>query len=401
MRISTQAFFRQFTNSLQSQQASVSKLQEQISYGKKIITPSDDPVGAARTVNISQSLGRIDQFVRNGSYAEQKLGIEESTLHSVTNLLQRIRELAVKASNIGAQSSETFLAIKTELDQNFNELLNLANTRDSSGEYLFSGFQGQTQAFTDTPTGVQFNGDQGQLELQIGSSKNVAVSDSGYHVFMNIRDGNGKFSTSANSANTGTAVLAPGSVVDNASFAAHDFTIEFTSATTYDVINNTTAATITSGAAYTEGAAINFNGVQLSISGQAQTGDEFYVRASRNQDVFNTIESFANSLSGYPSTASERAQTQQVLQSTLQDVDQALNHIIVSRAEVGARRNSIETSVEENEAVAFELTRNLSDIRDLDYAEAVSALQFQLVSLEAAEKSFAAIQRLSLFDYIR
>ena len=401
MRISTEAFFRQFTQSLQSQQYSVAKLQEQISYGRKIITPADDPVGASRTVNIGQTLGRIEQFIRNGDYAEQRLGVEETTLSSVTNLLQRVRELAVKASNIGAQSSETFAAIKTELEQNFKELLNLANTRDSAGEYLFSGFQGQTQPFVETPAGVRFNGDQGQLQLQIGASKNVAVSDSGYKLFMNIKDGNGKFSVTSNLANAGNAVLAPGSVIDNTAFAAEDFTISFTSTTTYDVINNTSGATVISGATYTENTGIIFNGVQVSISGQPQTGDEFYVRASRNQDIFSMLESFIGTLENYPNNTTDRAQTQQAMQFTLQNIDQALNHIIVSRAEVGARRNSIETSSEENEAVAFELTRNLSEIRDLDYAEAISTLQYQLTSLEAAEKSFAVIQRLSLFDFIR
>ncbi len=401
MRISTEAFFRQFTQSLQNQQTSVAKLQEQISYGRKIITPADDPVGAARTVNISQTIGRIEQFIRNGSYAEQRLGVEETTLSSVTNLLQRVRELAVKASNIGAQSSETFTAVKTELEQNFKELLNLANTRDSTGEYLFSGFQGQTKPFVETPAGVQFNGDQGQLQLQIGTSKNVAVSDSGYELFLNIKNGNGKFFTTSSSTNTGNAVLAPGSVIDNTAFAAEDFTISFTSATTYDVINNTSGATVTSGATYTENAAIIFNGLQVSINGQPQTGDEFYVRASRNQDMFSMLESFISTMGSYPDNTADRAQTQQAMQAALQNIDQALNHIIVSRAEVGARRNSIETSNEENEAVAFELTRNLSEIRDLDYAEAISTLQYQLTSLEAAEKSFAVIQRLSLFDFIR
>ena len=401
MRISTETFFRQFTHSLQNQQSGIAKLQEQLSYGRRVITPSDDPVGAARIVNIGQLLGRVDQFSRNADYATQRLGVEEATLSSVTNLMQRVRELAISASNLGTQSPETFAAIRVEVEQLYQEALNLGNTQDSNGEYLFSGFQGQTRAFSSTVAGVQYNGDQGQLKLQVGSEKYIGVSDSGYDIFMNIKNGNGRFSTSLNAGNTGNGVMAPGSVVDSTAFQTHDFTVQFTSDTTYDVIDNTAGAAIITGATYTDGAVIGFNGIETSISGTVQTGDEFYVNASRNQDVFSTLKNFLDALGNYPNNDQLRAQTRQQLQSVLQDTDQTLNHIIVSRAEIGTRLNSIDVSNEENESIAFELTRNMSDIRDLDYAEAISTLQFQLTSLSAAEQSFSAIQQLSLFDYIR
>lgn len=401
MRISSLTLFRQFNIANQTQQSNISQLQQQISTGRRIGDPADDPIGTARSLNLTQAIGQLEQYTDNADFAEQRLQFEEAALESMSNLLQRSRELAVNSANLGAQSTDTFIAIRTEVEQIFQEMLNVANTRDAAGEYLFSGFQSRVQAFTRTATGATYNGDQGQLNLQVSATKQVAVSDSGYTVFQQIKNGNGDFSVSLNAANTGSATISPGSVTNAAAFQAQDFTIRFTAPNTYDVINNTTATTIITGAAYTDGAQISFNGLATNISGAAQTGDEFFVRASRQQDIFTTMQNFLNAVSTFPNGGTANAQTVQQLQSTLQDLDQSLSHVTNKRSEIGARLNSLSSSREQNDSVAFELTRNLSEIRDIDYAEAISNLELQLTTLEAAQRSYISIQGLSLFDFIR
>ncbi len=401
MRVSTQLFFRQFNSSLEIQQSNIAKLQQQIASGRRLLTPSDDPAGASRALDMTQAISRLDQFNNNAVFAEQRLGLEEATLDSHTNLLQRVKELAIAAGNLGAQSADTFTAIRSELEQRLQEVLNIANTRDGNGEYLFAGFQGDVQPFVLNGGAVSYNGDQGQQMLQVGANKLVATSDSGYEVFQAIRNGNGTFSVNLNSANSGNGVIAAGSIVDSTVYQLHDFTIQFTSATTYDVINNTTAATIITGATYTDGQPITFNGIQTSISGAPQTGDEFFVQTSRSQDIFTTLQNFIAAVSVYPADTAGQARSQQAIQSVIADLDQSLGKVLEIRTSVGARLNSIDSTSDENEAVKIEFQRALSDIQDLDYAEAISALELQLSTLEATQQSFIALQRQSLFDFIR
>ncbi len=400
MRVSTQQFVNQFNSTLQLQQGNVAKLQQQISLGRRVLTPSDDPSDATRILDIEQTLGRLDQFQSNATLAEQRLSLQESTATSVTNLLQRVRELAIAAANLGVQSPSTLSAYRVEMEERFNELVGLANSKDASGEFLFAGFQSDIRPFTATATGVVYNGDQGQRILQVGPDKQVAVSDSGAAIFQQIRNGNGDFSVDSNNANTGDGVIAPGSVIDNTVYQKHDFSIQFTSATTYDVVNTTSATTIITGASYVDGATISFNGIETNITGNPQTGDEFLVQASRNQDIFATFRNFINTLNGFPSNGSGQAHYRQDIQAVILDIDQSLENLVGVQASIGARLNAIESTTDENEAVQFQILQTLSTIRDLDYADAVSSLQTQLSTLEAAQQTYATISRLSLFNFL-
>ena len=400
-RIATVTFFRQFNNTLAQQQSSIAELQQQVSLGKRILKPSDDPAGAARALDITQSLGRLEQFNRNAIFAEQRLSLEESSLSSFTNILQRARELAITASNVGTQSEDTFSAFEAELLELFQEMLNIANTRDASGDFLFAGFQGGTEPFSVSGSNVIYHGDQGQRFLQVGANKEVATGDSGYTVFQEIRNGNGKFSVALNAANTGNAVIAPGSVTDATVYQPQDFTIRFTSATTYDVINTTTATTIITGATYTEGDVISFNGLETSISGAPQTGDEFFVQTSRLQSAFTTMQNFITAVSAFPSSDADLAQYRQAIQSIISDIDQTIGNATEVITGIGARMNAVDLIQEENDAITFELQKTLSSIQDLDFAEAIGSLEFQLSALEASQQSFVAIQSLSLFNFLR
>ncbi len=225
MRISSSQLQASAINSILDQQAKLSKVQLQIASGRRVLTPADDPAGAARALNLLESASSSTQYTRNVDIAESRLQFEEVSLTSVTNLIQRVRELTVQGNNDSNDSSSRAL-IASEIRQRFDELLSLSNTRDENNEYIFSGFQSTTQSFTVNADGtVQYNGDEGQRFLQIGPSRQVATGDSGADVFGLVGGGNGGFTTTESALNTGTGVIDTGSIINQNAYVSGDYTV--------------------------------------------------------------------------------------------------------------------------------------------------------------------------------
>jgi len=225
MRISTLQFTQNAINSITRQQVELSRIQQQIASGKSILNPSDDPAGAGRILNLNQSIQTTEQFTANANLAQGRLQLEESTLASVTNVIQRIRELSVQANN-DTQNNTTRPLIAAEIRQRRDELLALANTRDANGEYIFAGFQSQNEAFTRNPDNTfSYNGDEGQRFLQVGPTRQVAIGDSGRDVFSLVRNGNGTFATSDVAGNTGSGVIGPGTITDRPAYTGDSYAI--------------------------------------------------------------------------------------------------------------------------------------------------------------------------------
>lgn len=195
MRISTDQIFQQGVSTMLAQQAAVAKTKQQLSTGEKILVPSDDPSAAVRILELNQMIETTNQYQRNTDFAETRLLLEESVLIGVGDLLQRVRELAVRANN-DTMSPGDRLAIATEVRVSLEGLLQLANSQDPNGEYLFSGYKTATEPFSHDGSGnFSYSGDQGQRALQIGPSRSVPVGDSGDNVFMKADDGAGGISS--------------------------------------------------------------------------------------------------------------------------------------------------------------------------------------------------------------
>lgn len=183
MRISTQTLFESGAARLGEVQSSLLKTQQQIASGRRILTPSDDPVGAARALEVTQSQSINTQHGVNRQHAKSALVSVEGALESATSLLLDVKTNIVTASNGSLTDSQRgFLA--TELRSRFEALLSIANSRDGMGNYQFSGYQTATPPFTETATGAQYQGDQGQRLLQVDATRQMAISNPGQAVFQ-------------------------------------------------------------------------------------------------------------------------------------------------------------------------------------------------------------------------
>lgn len=434
IRVSSNTLFEQGVLNLQRGQAALFRTQDQIATGRRVRTPADDPVAAARALEVEQSQAINEQYMRNGDTAQTALGLSENALTSVTRLIQDAKVLGVNAGN-AALSEQELDSIGNELRSLYQELLGLANSTDGNGLYLFSGYQGDVQPFAETaPGSVQYLGDQGQRLIQVSASRQVPVSDAGSEIFQLIKNGNGTFVTGAATANTGTGIVSPGSVTNptnwNAAANARDFTVVFhvnggvtPPVTSYDIIDNASGLSLTTGAAptggpylrtYTEGATIGLEtqsppdtnptgfdwGAEISVTGQPASGDSFTVRASTNQDLFKTLNDLILAVEGAQRTSSGRARLANDLNLALSNLDNGLDNVLRVRATLGSHLQEVDTYQASQADLVDQHQATLSELRDLDYAKAISDLARQQLVYEAAQKSFARVQGLSLFDFL-
>jgi flagellar hook-associated protein 3 FlgL len=398
MRISTAGMHYNALTAMMEQQTSLSKLQNQIATGRRVQTPADDPVAAVHILELSRALQESEQFKANSDVATNRLTLEEQALADVTSLLHKVRELTVQANSASIDDASRKL-IATEVRGRLGELVDIANRRDANSEYLFSGYSTQTQPFARTAGSVSYAGDQGNRLLQVGPSQRVPDSHSGFDAFMNVAEGNGTFVLGAADSNTGTGSVAGGSVTNRSAWIPDDYTLRFTAPGAWEVVDSANVQ-VTTGTFTGETDTISFRGISVSITGQPAANDEFQISRSRTEDLFTTLNDLVATLERPAGNATARAQIATDLGGTLQQLDKSLDHVLSVRAEVGTRLSSLENAANAREDQVVELERMRSDLRDLDYAEAVTKMNQQLVALQAAQLSYSRISQLSLFNYM-
>ncbi|ERS85599.1 flagellar hook-associated protein FlgL [Marinobacter sp. C1S70] len=426
IRISSQQIFFGGINRLQDINSNLVNTQQQISTGKKVNKPSDDPVAAARILKLDQELQRSETYGRNANLADNRLKQEESTLASAVDIIQRVRELTVQAGN-GSLSANDRQSISAELKERLGQLANIANTRDASGEYIFSGFQGSTPAFAKNDEGKWvYQGDEGQRVLEIDDGVTVPISDHGKGIFVDVPK---SISVTSDDNGSDNGVSASGYISGLELVAPNDLTNSFIGATpsvpddlTVSVVNLDGDLRITgpngspdltptppprvgeefevAGIKMTVNDAVyDPNGIDPVTGLPTGAGDTFTIGVNDKQSIFGTIENLIAGLDGISKTTPKsRAEYDALIAETLVNLDNAQESIILKQTELGGRLNAVESTtafLEDSELYTKEIR---SQLQDVDYAEAISNLSFQSFVLQAAQQSFAQVSQLSLFD---
>ncbi|MEM7764353.1 MAG: flagellar hook-associated protein FlgL [Pseudomonadota bacterium] len=397
MRVSAQATFKDNVTALQRLQTTLNDLQQQIATGRRINRPSDDPLGAARALDLQQSITRLDQFDKNINQATNRLRLQEESLTTVTEFIQRARELTLQASN-ATQTNETRSFIAVELRGVLDAALGVANSRDNNGQYLFGGFQTSVQPYTRTGDTFTYNGDQGRREVQVGTSRRIADSEAGDRIFGRLREGNGQVVATPAAGNTGTATINTTNTGRVASYNYERFTIAFTAPDSFEVRDD--GGTVLSSGAFTNGDEVTIGDFSFTIAGEPETGDAFEIGPSGQTDVFSVIENIAATLAAGTSNGQQNPEFQTAMDAGIAGLDQALQSVLTVRSETGIRLGVTETELDNNASTKLVLQSALADVQELDFTEAISALSQQASVLEAAQQSFVRIQGLSLFNFL-
>jgi flagellar hook-associated protein 3 FlgL len=305
MRVSTKSLFDLGANAIRNRQGDIAKLQQQLATGRRVLTPSDDPIAASRTLIVSQAKSMTDQFAATQDAAKTNLTQAESVLASVTDLLSEAKAAAVNAGN-GSLGDGDRKSLAVDLRGKFDQLLALANSRDSAGAYLFAGYKETAPPFAGAVgTTVTYSGDNNQRELQVSASRTIPV---------------------------------------------------------------------------------NFDGSQVFEAGA--------------NGAFGALDGLIQALERPISTAADHAQFNADVSAGLGNIDRALDKALTVRTQAGAWQRELDSLGALNEDQATSYASELSQLQDLDYAQAISQFSQQMTVLEAAQKSYAQSTKLSLFNFI-
>lgn len=431
MRISTPLMERMGMDGIHRQQAKLARTRLQLSTGQRILTPSDDPGAAVRALDLKESLAANRQFQSNIQALRSRLEFEDSALTSVANLLQRARELTIQSLNDTLNAGDR-QAIGQEVQQLLDETLGLANTRDANGEYIFAGFRSNTVPFVfdggRTPPAYVYQGDKNRRLLQIAPQRPMADGDSGFAVFENVSSNsganaiaasggrqsvlntlyslaqalNGQFTTS-HGALMGTKDLSSG--IDYSGGAkSFDLAVDGGAPVTISIAAANYAgaddlvAAINAGISAT---ALDGTVVAQHRSGfmefvSANAGDTSSVAISNDTDGVLTDLGLSDPELGSGAGPSFH----EAASASLEDIDAALQSVSDTRASVGARLNALDEQADVHDKFIIDTEANLSEIQDLDYAEAISRFNIQQLALQAAQQAYVKVQGLTLFNYL-
>jgi flagellar hook-associated protein 3 FlgL len=403
MRVSSSTLFDHGVSTMLARQQEVVKTQGHISTGRRVLTPSDDPVAASQMLDVSEAKGINKQYAENAAAVKARLGQQEAYLSAITRLIQDVRTLVVQSGS-GALTPSDLKSIAEDVDGRYAELIGLANATDGSGEHLFAGFRTGTKPFAETAPGVvAYFGDEGKREVAVSASRSIAINDPGAEILQRIKDGNGTFVTAVAPGNTGTGVVSPGSVLDSTALTGHDYSVRFAvvdGVTTYDVVDNTTSTTVVANAAYVSAGPIMIAGMQFAVEGAPANGDSFTVQPSRNVSVFATLDALRSALRNAGEGPVANANLTNALNTANTHLQNSLDRVLAVTASLGTRLREADAVISISEDLDLSHEARLSELGDLDYARAISDLTFQQMHLEAAQKSFVRISGLSLFNLL-
>lgn len=400
MRVSSGTIFDANVSTLNHQQSTLLHTNQQVASGRRMLTPADDPAAAANALQVFQADGSNSQFMINRNAAKSAVSMSEAVLQSVTNLLTGVKEKAVQAGN-GALSPTDKEMIATELEGRLEELVALANSTDGTGNYLFSGFQGKTLPFLNTPSGVQYMADDGQRLVQVSTSRKMATSESGADIFMRIKSGNGIFVTESSPNNSGYATIGEGVVLNPKLLTGGTYKLTFISESTYDVTDEK-GVLVSTANQYESGESLEFPGMRVSMTGTPDAGDEFTIAPSRNEGLFKTLADLIAAIKAEnpAGAAASSAQLTSHLSKAISGIDRGLDRVLTVRASLGTRLNELDSLQATGEDLGLQYKQNLATLQDLDYNKAISDLNRQTTSLQAAQKSFKQVADLSMFNYM-
>ena len=400
-RISTAGMHNASIAAILDQQTRMARTQNQISTGQKFQTAAEDPIGTTRAATLDRTLADNAQYERNANVIQSRLNYSEQSLADMTNVLQHARELALEGANSTLGPTER-KAIANDVRQQLAALIDMANRQDSNGEYLYSGTSTGAKPFVSTPTGVVYQGDNTTRQIRISPSQSLADGHTGAEVFQGIAEGNGTFATAVSATNTTSTTIDIGKVVDASQWVPGNYTLQFTSPTDWQVLDDATPTpnVIATGTGFASGQSVSFLGVSVTVTGTPAANDSFTIATAQKRDMFTMLNNLATTLDGTGNGPVDLATFQANIGAAIQNLDNSLDRTSSVRSDVGSRLAAIDTAADTRASEAVDLQDLLSQIRDVDYASAISKLNQQYAGLQAAQAAYTRFAQMSLFNFL-
>jgi flagellar hook-associated protein 3 FlgL len=396
MRISTANAYDLSIDQLSRRQADLSSVQEQLSTTKRVNRASDDPAAAARAERALAAEMRVDANQRAVDASENAMALTEGALGDANDILQQARDALVKAGNASYSDAER-RGLSEELAGLRKQLLAVSNRTDGAGTYLFAGQAGDAPPFIDAAGGVQYRGANGDVESLSGEALPLTID--GEQAWMRARSGNGVFEAVA-ATSTGTAWVDSGRVTNPQLVTGSTYSIQFTVAagvTTYAILQDGNPTAVTN-APFKPGQAVQIDGLSVNITGSPASGDNFELRPSQpDQSVFDVLDRAIGELATPMRTAGQIAQSNS---SNITALDASMAQLSAARSRVGETLNRIESVTGRLDDSRLASQTERAGAEGLDMVKAISEFQNKQTGYDAALKSYAMVQKISLFNYV-
>ncbi|MDP1603537.1 MAG: flagellar hook-associated protein FlgL [Legionella sp.] len=404
MRLPTLGQFNTEMLAISRQFEEIRNCQMQISTGKKIQSSSEDPLLAKQIKAINDYMHIINGYELNGTLAQTRNELVNTTVQGSLNALGRIQELLQSAQNDTLNNNDR-KNLAVELKGIHEMLLRSANAQDNNGQYIFSGMSVNVPPFAKNGNNYIYQGAQEATKIALGFESTVLYNDSGYQIFNGTKTGNGVFTLSTDAVNNqGTVIASAGNLQSQASFVSDDYTLTFVTNAAgkmaYQVSGQTSGQIIPTppllmpddAPEYVEGVELVFNGVSMQLTGQPVVGDVVNVTPSKPENVFDTLESLFELLSTPINTTVEKANLHQQLGEHVTSFNGVVSHFRQYLTEIGNRGKTIDDQINLNKNTITEQRILLGKVSEVDLGEVVAQLTQRLTTLEVTQQAYLKIQ---------
>ncbi len=376
------------------QQIKASDVQEQLASGKRVITSGDDPVASIYIQNFSQQDKQLDLFLNGINLARNRQTRAEINMSDAETLTDSAKRQVLEMIN-GSLSGEGRKAHQEDLRGIFNNFMNLVNSRDESGNYLFSGTQITTQPFhRERDNSVSYAGDDYFRKAQIGASVEVQTTDPGDKLFMEIKNPFGDYQPEYTLTSGSDLLLSSAKNTDNTDVSEYKVSfVDNNGATEYQLYKD---GALVSNGRYDSKQGVSYGSLNMSFKGEIAIGDSITLQ---RQESFNIFDTFKRGMEYAVASIFDASATAE-LQQVVEEFSAAYVHFSQARAQIGTRLNLLDTQENNHEDLKLVLNRSLSAKEDLDYPSAVIQLNEDLLALKASQQAFAKTKDLTLFNYV-
>jgi flagellar hook-associated protein 3 FlgL len=417
MRISTNEFLLGSLNDLLAQESNASQLNREIATGQTLLDAASDPAAAGLAVEIAGQINHLSYDTNNAQSGVQSIQNGLGALQQVATVIDQLRQAAVQGADAGSTPAARQSLVNVA-QNGLQQLVQLANSQDASGRYIFAGSKANAAPFQVGAGGqVVFSGDAGTNVIAIAPSLTAPVSVSGQSIFVNIPAGKGGISVTAAGSNGGTAYGVPLGITSASQVAAEagtQYQIDFTSGGSggslgYTVTSGSgspggatfsaTSGTVASGS-FSAGSDLLFGGVDVSIEGTPAAGDRFTIQTGANTSIFQTaqdlISALQTPLGGRPASSS----TQQQLENVIANLDGAQASVLSAEASLGSGLAEIKAVQGQDNSQSTSAQAQLTNLQSANLPQVLANYSESITALQAAELAFSRIQNLSLFSLI-
>ena len=408
-RVSTANMYDSSVRNLSTRQKTLVDLQENLTSGKRVVRPSDDPVAAAQAERALTRISRIQTEQRALEVQRTAITQAETTLGDAIGLVQEMRQLMVGAGG-GALKNEDRKTYANQIQSLQEQLRDVINRKDTNGIPLLGALGSALQPFTGPLTGSPdylFAGLPGQAS---SDSTSIATTVDGHAALMfdPVRDG--IYGASVTQAPGSSLVTSAVTTSNRDVLAGAGYELQIGGVTTsggntqvqYSLTKNGVAVP---GGPFTASAVtgqpipitITDGGVSVmnfSLQGTPVVGDKVGLQPSPS--LMSSIDSAIKGITN----ATSSTQAAQTVSQALAHMDAGIERLSNIRGYAGELLNRADRITGDQESRSIQLEADRSRAEDLDMLKGISDFQNANVGLEAALKSYAQVQRLSLFNYV-